>query len=274
MGMPQEIADAWVASTRPPGKSLWSGLADRTLGESADMFFRSPTTLASLVAPFPFNFALPMITRLAGDTIKEGYALEQLGDERYRTGMTPGGQPFLVGPAWGGGLTLTTPEYGFTLPQALKNLRGRQEAIAHRDDWTGSGGPPVPKITQTGSERWQYLDLTAQQQEAFDQVAQREGEQARQAQLIEQAAIAREAPGDYADEESAAAEASDDYYYGDTEDYGGTYGGEEDEWHAGGPVIKRRGSGETATSPLAAGSFVDKPLYDRAVDTSPTYRRW
>jgi hypothetical protein len=75
------------------------------------------------------------------------------------------------------------------------------------------------------------------------------------------------------DEESAAA----DDEYGDT-DYGGEFGGEEDEWHAGGPVIKRRGSGETATSPLAAGSFassfVDKPLYDRAVDTSPTYRRW
>ena len=47
-----------------------------------------------------------------------------------------------------------------------------------------------------------------------------------------------------------------------------------DMWNTGGPVVKRRGSGEAATSPLAAGSFVDKPLYDRAVDTSPTYRRW
>jgi hypothetical protein len=46
------------------------------------------------------------------------------------------------------------------------------------------------------------------------------------------------------------------------------------DFNTGGPVIKRRGSGEAATSPLAAGSFVDKPLYDRAVDTSPTYRRW
>ena len=47
-----------------------------------------------------------------------------------------------------------------------------------------------------------------------------------------------------------------------------------DMWNTGGPVVQRRGSGEAATSPLAAGSFVDKPLYDRAVDTSPTYRRW
>jgi hypothetical protein len=55
--------------------------------------------------------------------------------------------------------------------------------------------------------------------------------------------------------------------YMDPSDYG--Y-----EFNTGGPVIKRRGFRETATSPLAAGSFVDSPLYDRAVDTSPTYRRW
>jgi hypothetical protein len=51
--------------------------------------------------------------------------------------------------------------------------------------------------------------------------------------------------------------------------------GEEDPtFNTGGPVRKRRGFRETATSPLAAGSFIDKPLYDRAVEASPTYRRW
>jgi hypothetical protein len=70
---------------------------------------------------------------------------------------------------------------------------------------------------------------------------------------------------DYADEgggweeaeESAAAEteALDEMEGG--ENYG--------DFNTGGPVIKRRGFRETATSPLAAGSFVDKPLYDRAL---------
>jgi hypothetical protein len=198
--------------------------------------------------------------------------------------------------------------------------RERQERIAYGDDWTGSGGPPVPEIRRTGSEGWQYLDLTDQQQEVFDQVAQREQEALayrddwkmgsgdapvpeirrqpeaiiaqreimdqiphmlspedkakrdeawdRAAQLIEQTVTLDwdEGGGWEEAEESAAAEteALDEMEGG--ENYG--------DFNTGGPVIKRRGFGETATSPLAAGSFIDKPLYDRAVDTSPTYRRW
>ena len=195
--------------------------------------------------------------------------------------------------------------------QALKNSREQQERIAYGDDWTGSGGPPVPEIRRTGSEGWQYLDLTDQQQEVFDQVAQREQEALayrddwkmgsgdapvpeirrqpeaiiaqreimdqiphmlspedkakrdeawdRVAQLIEQTATLDWDAGGGDDPDDADMGGFD--MSGEADEWGGDYGVE---FNTGGPVRKRRGFRETATSPLAAGSLVDRPLYDRA----------
>jgi hypothetical protein len=140
----------------------------------------------------------------------------------WKTGWSGLGIPDDIQIEYGG--SRSDPEIENLINKARERVQ--QERIAYGDDWTGNGGPPVPKITQKESQM-EFLDPTAQQQEA-------------------------------------AQEALDEMEGG--ENYG--------DFNTGGPVIKRRGFGEAATSPLAAGSFVDKPLYDRAVDTSPTYRRW
>jgi hypothetical protein len=121
---------------KAPGKSFWSGLTDRPLGESADIFFGDPNRVAGLAAPFPGGgLAFPHIANLASNTIKEGWEDQQRGGPS-RTGMSPGGLPFLVR-----GGVLTTADYDLTLERAIKGLnqldrvnRERQERIA-LSDW-------------------------------------------------------------------------------------------------------------------------------------------
>jgi hypothetical protein len=148
-------------------------------------------------------------------------------------------------------------------------LRGQQEALAYRDDWKmGSGDAPVPEIRR-------QPEAIIAQREIMDQIphmlspedkAKRDEAWDRAAQLIEQTATLDWDAGGGDDPDDADMGGFDMSGGADEENYG--------DFNTGGPVIKRRGSRETATSPLAAGSFVDSPLYDRAVDTSPTYRRW
>jgi len=156
--------------------------------------------------------------------------------------------------------------------QALKNSREQQERIA-LEDWVGpkNGDAPVPEIRR-------QPEAIIAQRERTDQIphmlspedkAKRDEAWDRAAQLIEQTATLDWDEGGGDDPDDADMGGFD--MSGEADEWGGDYGVE---FNTGGPVIKRRGSGETATSPLAAGNFVDKPLYDRAVDTSPTYRRW
>jgi hypothetical protein len=132
----------------------------------------------------------------------------------------------------------------------------------------GSGDAPVPEIRR-------QPEAIIAQREIMDQIphmlspedkAKRDEAWDRAAQLIEQTATLDWDAGGGDDPDDADMGGFDMSGGADEENYG--------DFNTGGPVIKRRGSRETATSPLAAGSFVDKPLYDRAVDTSPTYRRW
>ena len=194
----------------------------------------------------------------------------------------PSAPPGWSGPGWSG---LGIPddiqiEYGGSRSEGeirdlidkariASGLRGQQEALAYRDDWKmGSGDAPVPEIRR-------QPEAIIAQREIMDQIphmlspedkAKRDEAWDRAAQLIEQTATLDWDAGGGDDPDDADMGGFDMSGGADEENYG--------DFNTGGPVIKRRGFRETATSPLAAGSFIDKPLYDRAVDTSPTYRRW
>jgi hypothetical protein len=256
----QQIADAYAASI-PQSKPVLSGISGRPLGKTLGNLVSNPsffpgmalsmTPLGMLAAP-----TLDWVSGLYERTMLNNYAMEQMQQGRYPySSGTIGGNPFTISPGlFGLGVTGNVNVDVGTIQNMQKVAAGIDPNTGlSLVNSTGQGG-----YNQAGDWVDEYGNVMGGTMESAQGLADKHGITLGEALTALEAA--REG-GKTLGEALAPEHMTEQQHFTEEDEAGMDYGYE---FNTGGPVIKRRGSREAASSPLAAGSLVDRPLYDRA----------
>ena len=299
---PTALADMYAASI-PQSKPVLSGIFERPLGKTFENLVSDPsffpgmalsmTPLGMLAGP-----ALRAMSKYTTEEQRRHHSLAMQGIEGYSSG-TIGGNRFTISPGlFGLGVTgNVNVDVG-----TIQNMQAVAAGIDPNTGLSLVSGTGQGGYNEAGDWVDEYGNVMGGTMESAQDLADKHGISLGDA--LAALADARSMPGTTVDEKGgknpggnvmggglgmsiqarqsrapAAAILGRDYadeggYAWESEDWSEEDEGDmpeddptEDDYYSfntGGPVIKRRGSRDTATSPLAAGSFVDSPLYDRA----------